>query len=149
MLSTKLDFGDLHLIAEDLKLLAKAENRRVLNQATRAGAAVVTREAKKRAPVKTGKLRKNIVTLSVKSRSPNEAASGVHVRGRNPRTGNSDNTMKASDPNNSFYWRFLEMGTSKAAPVPFIRPAYESKESEIERVMSAKLIEAIDKALSR
>lgn len=147
MLKANLDFSDLLTISKDLQALSKAENRRVLNKATRAGANVVRDEAKKRAPRKTGKLKKNIVTLSHKSPGPNAAVSGVHIRGRNPRTGNSDNTMKADNPNNSFYWRFLEYGTSKMSARPFIRPAYEAKQMEIEKAIIKVANQAIDEVL--
>ena len=149
MLSSNLDWGDLRELTKELQLLSKAENRRVLNKATRAAASAVAGEAKKRAPRKTGKLKKNIVTLSVKARNPNEAASGVHIRGRNPRTGNSDNTMKADNPNNSFYWRFLENGTSKMSAKPFIRPAYDAKQQEIESIIMRVANAAIDEALKK
>lgn len=148
-LNAKLDFKDLEALANDLQALSKAENRKVLTAATRAGANVIRDEARRKAPVKTGKLKRNIVTMGRRSIKPNEAVSGVHIRGRNPKTGNSDNAMKATDPKNSFYWRFIEMGTSKMAAQPFIRPAFESKMSEMERAIENKLAEAIDKVLSQ
>ncbi len=44
-----------------------------------------------------GKLRRNVVVLSRRSRDGG-MESGVHIRGVNPDTGNSDNTMKADNP---------------------------------------------------
>ncbi|MCS5452499.1 HK97-gp10 family putative phage morphogenesis protein [Enterobacter huaxiensis] len=149
MISTKLDFSALKTFAEDLNALSKTQNRRVLNAATRAGASIITKEAKQRAPVKTGKLRKNIVTLSAKGQGAYSSVSGVHIRGRNPRTGNSDNTMKADNPNNAFYWRFIEMGTSKKAAAPFIRPAFESKLPEAEEAVIVRAMAEIDKVFSK
>ncbi|WP_141022151.1 HK97-gp10 family putative phage morphogenesis protein, partial [Escherichia coli] len=87
-----------------------AENNRVLREATRAGANVLKEEVVSRAPVRRGKLRRNVVVLSRCSRDGG-MESGVHIRGVNPDTGNSDNTMKADNPRNAFYWRFVEMGT--------------------------------------
>lgn len=149
MLRANLDFSGLQAISDDLKALSKVENRRVLFKATRAGANVVRDEARRRAPKKTGRLQRNIVTLSQKGRGNNEAVSGVHIRGRNPRSGNSDNSMKANDPNNSFYWRFLEMGTSKMAARPFIRPSFEARQKEIDRAMMKVMNEAIDEILKK
>lgn len=149
MIKTNLDFSDLKSFASDLQALSKVENRRVLNAATRAGAAIITKEAKKRAPVKTGKLKRNIVTLSAKGQGAYSAVSGVHIRGRNPRTGNSDNTMKKDNPNNAYYWRFIEMGTSKKPASPFIRPAFESRLNEAEEAVIARAMAEIDKAFSR
>ena len=88
----------------------------------RAGAEVFKEEVIARAPERTGKLKKNVVVLTQRSRRRGEITSGVHIRGRNMRTGNSDNTMKASDPRNAFYWRFVEMGTVNMPPHPFVRP---------------------------
>ncbi|MHA6285117.1 HK97-gp10 family putative phage morphogenesis protein [Morganella morganii] len=56
--------------------------------------------------------------------------------------------MKADDPRNAFYWRFLENGTSKMAPQPFIRPAFDGKADEAADLALSKLSQAIDKVLS-
>lgn len=148
MIDTKLDFSGLLDISKDLEVLSKAESRNVLRQATRAAATVFRDEARERAPKKTGKLRRNIVVMS--QRAPaGGAVAGLHVRGRDPRTGNSDNTMKADNKNNAFYWRFVEMGTSTAAPVPFIRPAFDARQDDAAAAAFAKANEAIDKVLSK
>ncbi|HHE8509758.1 TPA: HK97-gp10 family putative phage morphogenesis protein [Citrobacter freundii] len=97
MIETSLDFSGLNDIAKDLEALSRAENNKVLRDATRAGAEVLKEEVIARAPVRTGKLKKNVVVVTQKSRRRGEISSGVHIRGVNPRTGNSDNTMKASN----------------------------------------------------
>ncbi|MCC3703485.1 HK97 gp10 family phage protein [Rouxiella badensis] len=148
MIDTKLDFSGLLDISQDLEVLSKAESRDVLRQATRAGAAVFRDEVAAKAPRLTGKLARNVVVLSHRNRN-GTASAGVHIRGTNPRTGNSDNTMKASNKNNAFYWRFVEMGTSKMPAHPFVRPAYSAKEGEATDVAFAKMNEAIDKVLSK
>lgn len=148
MIDTKLDFSGLLDIADDLAALSKAENRKVMRDATRAGATVFKDEAVKRAPVRTGKLKKNIVVITQRDRNGN-ITSGVHVRGRNPRTGNSDNAMKASNARNAYYWRFVELGTSHSAPVPFIRPAYDARLDDATRAAFARANLAIDEALSK
>ncbi|WP_373657447.1 HK97-gp10 family putative phage morphogenesis protein, partial [Escherichia coli] len=102
----------------------------MLRDATRAGAEVLKEEVIDRAPVRTGKMRKNVVVLTQKSRRKGEISSVVHIRGVNPRTGNSDNTMKADNPRNAFYWRFVEMGTIKAPAHPFVRPAFDARQEE-------------------
>ncbi|WP_115736924.1 HK97-gp10 family putative phage morphogenesis protein, partial [Escherichia coli] len=110
MIETLLDFSGLEEISRNLQLLSGAENNRVLREATRAGANELKEEVVSRAPVRRGKLRRNVVVLSRRSRDGG-MESGVHIRGVNPDTGNSDNTMKADNPRNAFYWRFVEMGT--------------------------------------
>ncbi|VTM75910.1 putative structural component HK97 gp of phage origin [Escherichia coli] len=60
MIETLLDFSGLEDISRDLQLLSGAENNRVLREATRAGANVLKEEVVSRAPVRRGKLRRNV-----------------------------------------------------------------------------------------
>lgn len=138
MISGSLDFSDLLDLSEDLKVLSQAESGNVLRQATRASAAVFRDEARRRAPKRTGKLARNIVVVSQRTRN-GEATAGVHIRSKG----------KASNRNNAFYWRFVELGTSNMAPVPFIRPAYDAKQDEAAQAAFDKANEAIDKVLSK
>ncbi|HAT7490934.1 TPA: HK97 gp10 family phage protein [Enterobacter asburiae] len=149
MIDISLDFSGLEEISRDLELLSRAENNKVLRDATRAGAEVLKDEVIERAPERTGKLKKNVVVVTQKSRRRGEISSGIHIRGRNMRTGNSDNTMKASDPRNAFYWRFVEMGTVNMPPHPFIRPAFDVRQDQATEVAIRRMNQAIDEALSK
>ena len=149
MIETSLDFSGLNDIAKDLEALSRAENNKVLRDATRAGAEVLKEEVIARAPVRTGKLKKNVVVVTQKSRRRGEISSGVHIRGVNPRTGNSDNTMKASNKRNAFYWRFVELGTSTAPAHPFVRPAFDTRMEEAAQVAMQRMNQAIDEVLSK
>nr|UJL11740.1 HK97 gp10 family phage protein [Escherichia coli] len=141
-------FSGLEDISRDLQLLSGAENNRVLREATRAGANVLKEEVVSRAPVRRGKLRRNVVVLSRRSRDGG-MESGVHIRGVNPDTGNSDNTMKADNPRNAFYWRFVEMGTVNMPPHPFVRPAFDVRSEQAAQVAIARMNRAIDEVLRR
>lgn len=68
MIEILLDFSGLEDISRDLQLLSGAENNRVLREATRAGANVLKEEVVLRTPVRRGKLRRNVVILSRRSR---------------------------------------------------------------------------------
>jgi HK97 gp10 family phage protein len=81
--------------------------------------------------------------------SRNAISSGVHIRGVNPETGNSDNTMKASNRRNAFYWRFVELGTSNMPAHPFVRPAFDARQEEATRAVIARMNKAIDEVLSK
>ena len=144
-----LDFSGLADIARDLETLSRAENNKVLRDATRAGAEVMRDAVVERAPERTGKLKKNVVVVTQKSRRRGEISSGVHIRGVNPRTGNSDNTMKASNKRNAFYWRFVELGTSTAPAHPFVRPAFDTRMEEATQVAMQRMNQAIDEVLSK
>ncbi len=136
MIETLLDFSGLEDISRDLQLLSGAENNRVLREATRAGANVLKEEwvtgtgtQGKTAPQCGGPFR----------RSDGGMESGVHIRGVNPDTGNSDNTMKADNPRNAFYWRFVEMGTVNMPPHPFVRPAFDVRSEQAAQVAIARM----------
>lgn len=146
---TKLDFEGLPNLEEELKLLTRAENDRVRRQGARAGAGVVRDEARRRAPRRTGKLAKNIVAVTARVSEQSRATAGVRVRGSNKAGTNSDNSMKASDPRNAFYWRFVELGTSSMPPTPFIRPAFDATEQQAGDAAIAKILEALDKVLMK
>ena len=149
MISTSLDFSGLADIAKDLETLSRAENNKVLRDATRAGAEVLRQEVEDRAPVLTGKLKKNVVVVTQKGRRRGDIASGVHIRGVNPDTGNSDNKMKASNPRNAFYWRFVELGTSNMPEHPFVRPAFDTRQEEATQAALARMNQAIDEVLAK
>lgn len=97
----------------------------ILRGAVRAGAQVIRKDAMARAPVDKGKLKRNIrIQRSRKSTNTSEKATvGVRARG------------KKDDPSNAYYWKFVELGTSKMAAHPFLRPAFEA--------MKMKAVEAI------
>ena len=149
MIDVNLDFSGLEDIARDLETLSRAENNKVLRDATRAGADVLKTEVINRAPVRTGKMKKNVVVVTQRSRRRGEISSGVHIHGVNPRTGNSDNTMKASNPRNAFYWRFVELGTVNMPAHPFVRPAFDTRQEEAAEAAIARMNSAIDKVLSK
>lgn len=148
MINTDLDFSGLNDIAKDLALLSKAENRKVLRDATRAGAEVFKDEVIARAPERTGRLKNNVVVVSQRTRDGG-MASGVHIRGVNPRTGNSDNSMKTNNPRNAFYWLFVELGTSNMPAHPFIRPAFDVAQDMAVQVSIARMNQAIDEVLAQ
>lgn len=149
MIDINLDFSGLDEIARDLETLSRAENNKVLRDATRAGAEVLREEVIQRAPERSGKLKKNVVVLTQKSRRRGEISSGVHIRGRNMRTGNSDNSMKASDPKNAFYWRFVELGTVNMPAHPFVRPAFDTRQEQAAQAAMERMNRAIDEVLSK
>lgn len=148
MIGANLDFGDLLRLTEDLDTLSKSETKQVLNKAARAGAEVLRAAVEKNAPVRTGKLKRNVVVLSRKS-GPGEAVAGVHIRGINPSGTNSDTTTKGSSRNNAFYWRFIELGTSKMPANPFVRPAYDTNQELAAQAGFDMLNAAIDEVLSK
>lgn len=108
--------------------LGRNGGRRALRKGLRAGANVGLKEARSRVPKKTGNTAK-------KTRVKDQG-----VRGE-------DATFSVTT---NYVGRFLEMGTSKMAARPFIRPAFESRASDIvEAVRDVTLVAIEAEALKR
>jgi HK97 gp10 family phage protein len=101
------------LAAFEQKLLAMSTvvARGLGRAALRQGTNVITIEARARANKKTGLLRRSIYTKDGGVVGPNIVFS-VNLK------------------RNAFYGKFLEFGTSKMHPYPWMRPAAESKAQE-------------------
>lgn len=57
--------------------------------------------------------------------------------------------MKAKNPRNVFYWRFVEMGTVNMPAHPFVRPAFDTRQEEAANAAIALATRAIDEVLSK
>lgn len=136
MIKTRLDLSGLAAIEKDLAMLSKAENVRVKRSAVRAGAAVFRDAARDNVPVRTGRLRRNIVVDGARG---DPSIAGVIVRTKG----------KGGGKNNAFYWRFVELGTSKMPADPFMRTAFDQKEEEAADAAEAKLMAEIDRILAK
>ena len=118
--------------------LPRRLDRRILNKALISGARLVRDEARRMAPVlkeldprrRPGTLQRAVHAGAVR---PDRYAATVWVRVR-PLTRRQIASFRkkskaagALNPNDPFYWRFVEFGTSKMAAQPFLRPAFEMK----------------------
>lgn len=131
-------------LAERLKQLGPRVAKNALRRAVSSGAAVVRNDARSRAPVDTGEMKKDIQIKREKDeRGSFMAKYAVFVRsGKKSRmSGRARDVQK-----DSFYWKFLEYGTSKMPAQPFMRPAFEARKEEALKVIGEKLDEGIQKA---
>ena len=99
-----------------LKKLPINIQKNVMVGSTRAGAKVVSDEAKRLVPVKYGRLRKSIGIIKRKTKK------GINTFSISPRKGGK---------NSAFYGRFIELGTSKMTAKPFLRPALDNSVDEV------------------
>lgn len=104
--------------------------KNVMTGAVRAGANVVRDEARQKVRKRTRNLEKSIGTA--KRKSPRSV---VHFSVGTRKGGSHD----------GFYGRFLEFGTSKMQPYPFLRPSLESKKSEVIDATKDYIAQRIDK----
>lgn len=115
-----------------LKELDGRVQKRIARSATAAGARVIAKEAKARVRVDSGNVKKNIRTANLKPDQPGLQESVVGVR------------VKGKTKDSAFYWTYLEFGTVKMAPKPFIRPAFETKKHEAVEAIKDRLSKRID-----
>lgn len=123
-----------------MRELGEKVERSIADQALRAAANVLRDDARSKAPVlsvptkyrKPGVVKRAIV--SKKGRAPRgQRKFVVGIRGL---TAGAIRRFKATggaasqNPNDPFYWYFLERGTSKMAAKPFLRPAFDAKNAE-------------------
>lgn len=130
-----------------LRQLPQKLERRVLNSALGFGGRLIANEAKARAPVDTGNVRRNIRARSARPMDGHTATVIVGVRRLTKRQiarlrARSSRQSSISDP---WYWRHLEFGTSKMAPRPFLRPAFEAKKVEAAYTIKDALARRIEK----
>jgi len=95
---------------------------RLENKALKDAAEPVLEDAKVNAPIRTGKLKEGLKISGIKNR---DGTKYVLVG------------IDKSDSSKIFYGKFIEFGTSKMSPRPFLEPAYEKNKKEIlERIKS-------------
>jgi len=124
-------------LMEKLRQLGPRLARNGLRAAVSAGAQVIRREVKARAPRDSGVLNRAIYIKQIREKSsPTQQTFYVGARaGKRYQRKNLD----------AYYWRFLEFGTVKMQARPFLRPAFESKKVEAAERIKEKLAERIEK----
>ncbi len=108
------------------------------------------------------KIWKNIVTKPAKSRSKSYVVMRVGIKGGakyadtsvNRRLGRvgqeNENAGSKSNPGgDTWYWRFLEFGTSRTRAKPFLRTAFNSKKDEAEQEFIKSFKEQLNVEISR
>lgn len=110
---------------------------RVLEGAVRQAARVVATEARGRAPVDTGTLRRSITAAKLESLAVAGSMFvdyGVGVE-RNKTFRNAD----------GYYARFLEFGTKKMSARPWLRPALDARAQEVQQVIERTIRRAAER----
>lgn len=134
-----------------LKELPDRIAKNTLRGAVAAGAAVIRKEARNKAPVYTGSVADGhpppgTLRRSVYQKQIRELSSVVkQTFFVGVRTG----AAAAKKGLDAFYWRFVEFGTQKMAARPFLRPAFETKKLEaieaIKQYLAARIPREVEK----
>ncbi|MEY3477718.1 MAG: hypothetical protein RLY65_2118 [Pseudomonadota bacterium] len=131
----------LRELSKQLQLLPERVARNALRSAVYAGASVVRKAVKARAPVATSKLKASVYQKQIREHSnlyTQVFFVGIRSGARKKRDGSKDFSRDA------WYWRMHEMGTSKMAARPFVRPAFMAVHEEDQRGNSSQLMSALD-----
>ncbi|HJV73167.1 MAG TPA: HK97-gp10 family putative phage morphogenesis protein [Noviherbaspirillum sp.] len=131
-------------LAAAMRELPERVARNTLRRATSSAAAIIRNEARAKAPVDTGEMRRDIqIKRERDTKGEMSAKYSVFVRsGKKSRlSGKSRDVQK-----DSYYWRFVEFGTAKMAAQPFMRPAFETKKEAAVAQIGAALDAGIQKA---
>lgn len=125
---------DSKKLLKALKKLPLNIERNVMVGSTRAGAKVVSDEAKRLVPVKYGRLKKSIGIIKRKTKR------GITSFSISPRRGGK---------NDGFYGRFIELGTSKMIARPFLRPALEKSVDQVLIASKQYIAERLPKEVAK
>lgn len=148
-----------------LRMLPENVQKNVLASATQKGAIVIRDDARPRVPVlqqadprrKAGALR-DAVRATRGKRNGSVGSAFVYVRMltkkaiakfKRGRAAAGLRVKGAANPDDPFYWRFVEFGTSKMAARPFLRPAFEAKKIDAAERIKDALREGIEKEAAK
>ena len=106
---------DTKKLIETLQKFPKNIQKNVMVGAVRAGANVIRDEARRKVPIKTGTLKKSIVSIQRKAQNGQITFSVTPSKGK---------------PNDGWYAHFVEFGTSHSSAKPFLRPAFDQSNNE-------------------
>lgn len=145
--------GDKELFAQ-FKTLSKGFKKESLLQALRRAGEPIVKEAKARAPVRSGRLRESIALRELES-TTKEAAVGVSWRvGKASRVPAFYGAVveKGSKPRERKKWRKKPLKTGPVSTgtmpsQPFLEPAYDAKKAIAERRVKSELLKMIRKAI--
>lgn len=140
-MSVSVKVSGLKELAKRMQDLDKKVRNRISAKAMRAGGRIVRDTARAKAPVlqesvphrRKGTLKRSIVERTKVGRNGKTTTyiavknlSGKQIAKFKGKSGKSG----AKNPNDPYYWRFVEFGTSKMPAKPFMRPAFEQSKNQ-------------------
>lgn len=132
MINTSIDSASL---LKALKKFPENIQKNVMTGAVRAGAKVISGEAKSNVQIATGNLKKSIGIIKRKSKDKTKIRFSV--------------TPRRGGKNDGFYSHMVEFGTSKMAAQPFMRPAFENQSDQSIKATKEYLAKRIDKEIAK
>lgn len=154
MFDVRFNDNEVKQITDKIQSLQARFAKNALRRATRRGARVIQDAARQNArmlddPTTPENIAKNIVIRTGRTRKKDQVKLRVGVLGGARKDDSFTGEGKKNAGGDTWYWRFLEFGTSKVPARPFLRPAMmEQKElayNEIFKAMLAELTKEIER----
>ncbi|HIH5871648.1 TPA: HK97-gp10 family putative phage morphogenesis protein [Proteus mirabilis] len=152
----EIKISGLPEIQRKMQDVARKVRKRSARKAMNAGASTLKKEIKNRVPIlkeevphrRKGTIKRNIRSKTkvrrngqIKTRIWVKSLPGKKITAFKQATGKN----AALNPNDPFYWWFVEFGTSKMPAQPFMRPGFEAKKETTAKVIVQTLKEEIEK----
>lgn len=128
-----------------LRALPDAMQGAAADSAVRAGANVVAKEMRRRAPVRADARLIRLSRLSRKFRGPGNLRRSIRVRKVPARQHNYASQYVAGTFGQGYYGLFHEFGTATLPARPFLRPAVDAVHAEAIRAMGTALGKAAER----
>lgn len=131
-------------LGQALENLGRKTKNKLGAKAMRKGGAIIRDQARANAPMlkekvphrKRGTLKKAILASTKVNKSGN-VRTKIYVRklkeGKIEEFKAKSGKSGAKNPNDPYYWRFVEFGTSKMPAQPFLQPAFSAKKEQAAR----------------
>ncbi len=152
----EIKISGLPEIQRKMQDVARKVRNRSARKSMNAGASTLKKEIKNRVPIlkeevphrRKGTIKRNIRSKTkvrrngqIKTRIWVKSLPGKKITAFKQATGKN----AALNPNDPFYWWFVEFGTSKMPAQPFMRPGFEAKKETTAKVIVQTLKEEIEK----
>jgi HK97 gp10 family phage protein len=135
-MASNVEIKNLRFVQRQLRDFAPRVAAAIMRRTTHRIAAQIRDEIKRAAPKDTGTLKKAV--KAVRRRGSRDAVESVVII-----------TRGKAATNDAFYWRFVEYGTKKVPPRPFVAPVYKRFRSTYKRVMKEELKKQIAKEMAK
>lgn len=122
-----LDLIEVVKLTNKMKGMGKEDLKSIIDPSVMEGAKTMAREIRRLAPHGTGQLKRNISTDSLSIRKKGQSGSCVYFKA------------------DAYYWRFVEMGTIRQKPQPFVRTAYQLNKKRVGNAIMRDVYDRVSK----
>ena len=131
-------------LQREFRRLSGATQRRIVRRPLAAALTPITKEAKRRVPVKTGSLKKSIGKVVKMFRGAVWGGVGPRADGKFTYTDEQGNRHIPAN-----YAHLVEFGTEETRPQPFLRSAFDATRAISLRILTTGIISNLNKEIAK